>query len=176
MADFSSLNGYNVKDAKARNDIEAMKTSVVDNLSSDDAKSPLSANQGKVLNENKISKTDVVDNLLSESENLPLSANQGRILNEAVTQLNGNMLQAISCTSEDVIVPAYEEGTAYLYPDIPTDCKIVTIIPGVTGAKGILYEGHAVNNQRNVTVWFYNATSEEKKIKFFCYVLYKVSD
>lgn len=67
------------------NIIDHLKNSIVDGLSSTDAKTPLSAKQGKILNE-KIEtvreSTTAENSLNSNSETKPLSAKQGKFLNE----------------------------------------------------------------------------------------------
>lgn len=62
---------------------------VIDNLSSTNTLSPLSANQGSVMSQlisTKASTSDIVDNLLDTSPNKPLSANQGKVLSAAISE------------------------------------------------------------------------------------------
>ena len=70
------------------------KTSIVDNLTTDDATKVLSAKQGKVLNDNvalKVNTSDIVNNLTSTDTNKPLSANQGKALKDLIDTTVGNI-------------------------------------------------------------------------------------
>lgn len=61
---------------------------VLNNLTSTDVGSALSAAMGKTLNDTKISIVSIVDNLSSYSIVVPLSANQGRVLNNKLIGIN----------------------------------------------------------------------------------------
>ena len=68
--------------------------SVIDNLTSTDGTSALSANQGKILNESKINTSDIVDNLTSDSSTKVLSAKQGKELDTKIDTLTTDALYA----------------------------------------------------------------------------------
>ncbi|RJL71628.1 hypothetical protein [Acinetobacter radioresistens] len=55
---------------------------VIDNLTTESAELPLSANMGKKLSDEKINTTSIVDNLNTADPDLPLSANMGKKLND----------------------------------------------------------------------------------------------
>ena len=72
--------GVNLIENGLSTDKIVLESNVVNNLTTDDTKKPLSANQGRLLDSAKINYTDTVNNLNGTSAINPLSANQGNIL------------------------------------------------------------------------------------------------
>ena len=62
------------------------QSSIVDNLTTNDATKVLSAKQGKVLQDNKVNKSDIINNLTSTATDKPLSAAQGKIINDKLSE------------------------------------------------------------------------------------------
>lgn len=67
---------------------------IVDDLTTNDAKKPVSAKQAKKLQDEKVAFNDVVNNLTSNSESKPLAANQGMVLDNKIKSIEDIILYA----------------------------------------------------------------------------------
>lgn len=90
---------------RVRKDLTALinacifKTSIANNLTTNDATQVLAASQGKILLdkvESKVSTSDIVNSLANTATNRPLAAAQGKILNDSITALRNDVNDLIT--------------------------------------------------------------------------------